>query len=130
MSQRKPFPVRVRVQYACSKCPAWCCTYAHIEIGKRDIQRLARHFGVDYATAESRFTRPLPGKPARMLRHRDDTIFDTACVFLDREARRCTVYAARPGTCRAYPDSRRCGYYDFLRFEREQQGDPDWVART
>jgi hypothetical protein len=32
--------------------------------------------------------------------------------------------------CRAYPDTSRCGYYDFLKFEREQQGDPEFIARA
>jgi hypothetical protein len=40
------------------------------------------------------------------------------------------VYEARPGVCRKYPDTPRCGYYDFLTFEREQQGDPDYIATT
>ncbi len=51
-------------------------------------------------------------------------------MFLDQEKRRCTVYEARPGVCRKYPDSSRCGYYDFLRFERTQQGDEEYVALT
>jgi hypothetical protein len=29
-----------------------------------------------------------------------------------------------------YPDGKRCGYYDFLKFEREQQGDPEFIATT
>jgi Fe-S-cluster containining protein len=65
-----------------------------------------------------------------MLRHKKDSIFDSACMMLDQKTRRCTVYEARPGVCRKYPDSRRCGYYDFLRFEREQQGDETLVALT
>jgi hypothetical protein len=32
--------------------------------------------------------------------------------------------------CRAYPDTKHCGYYDFLRFERAQQADPDFIALT
>jgi Fe-S-cluster containining protein len=51
-------------------------------------------------------------------------------MLFDQEKRRCTVYEARPGVCRKYPDSPRCGYYDFLIFEREQQGDPDFIALT
>jgi len=42
----------------------------------------------------------------------------------------CTIYEARPGVCRKYPDSNRCGYYEFLKFEREQQGDEEMVALT
>ena len=77
-----------------------------------------------------RFTKPDTKKTLRMMRHRKDTVFDSACMMLDQEKRRCTVYEARPGVCRKYPDSTRCGYYDFLRFEREQQGDEEMVALT
>ena len=51
-------------------------------------------------------------------------------MFLDQEKRRCSIYEARPGTCRQYPASSNCGYYDFLRFERTQQGDEEFVALT
>jgi Fe-S-cluster containining protein len=64
------------------------------------------------------------------LRHKRDRIFDSACMMLDQKTRRCTVYEARPGVCRKFPDTSRCGYYEFLKFEREQQGDPEWVALT
>jgi Fe-S-cluster containining protein len=127
---KKPFPIPVRTQYRCDQCPAYCCTYSEIEITTRDIDRLARHFGLTYGQAEERFTKPDVKKGIRMLRHRKDTIFDTACMFLDQKTRRCGVYEARPGVCRKYPDSRRCGYYDFLKFEREQQGDDELVALT
>ena len=127
---KKPFPVPVRVRYSCAKCPAYCCTYNEIEVTPRDIERLARHFGVTYAVAEERFTKEDTKKTLRMMRHRKDSIFDTACMMLDQDKRRCTVYEARPGVCRKYPDSERCGYYDFLRFEREQQGDKEYVALT
>jgi hypothetical protein len=32
--------------------------------------------------------------------------------------------------CREYPDSPRCGYYEFLKFERAQQDDPKFIALT
>src|SRR5689334_6905788 len=130
MKNTKPFPIPVRVQYSCNKCPAYCCTYSDIEVGKRDIARLARHFGLDYERAEERFTKVDPEKGVRLLRHRKDKIFDSTCMFLDQDKRQCTVYDARPGVCRKYPDSARCGYYEFLRFEREQQGDEQYVALT
>jgi Fe-S-cluster containining protein len=136
MKDAKPFPVAIRVvplkkpQYSCLKCPGYCCSYSEIEISKRDIARLARHFGLDYERAETRFTKADPKRDIRMLRHRKDRIFDSICMFFDQDKRRCTVYEARPGVCRAYPDTPRCGYYDFLAFEREQQGDPEYVALT
>ena len=127
---KKPFPIPVRARYSCNKCPAFCCTYTEIEVTPRDIERLARHFDLTYATAEERFTKQDAKKEKRLLRHRKDTIFDSTCMMLDQEERRCTVYDARPGVCRKYPDSARCGYYEFLKFEREQQGDEQYVALT
>ena len=132
MKNGKPFPIPVRsksVHYSCSKCPAYCCTYTEIEITQRDVDRLARHFGVDSGTAERRYTK-VNSKGAVLQRHRKDTIFDSACAFLDQKKRQCTVYDARPGVCRKFPESSRCGYYEFLKFEREQQGDDRFVALT
>jgi len=130
MKNTKPFPIPVRTNYSCSKCPAFCCTYSDIEVTKHDIERLARHFGIEFASAEERFTKLDTSKGVPLLRHRKDRIFDSACMFLDQEKRRCTVYESRPGVCRKYPDSSRCGYYEFLKFERAQQGDESYVALT
>ena len=124
-------PVKVpRPKYDCLKCPGYCCSYAEIEITQRDIARLARHFGIDFDRAVERFTKYDKAKGIYMLRHRKDHIFDSMCALFDQEKRRCTVYDARPGVCRKYPDAPRCGYFEFLKFEREQQGDPDFVAIT
>ena len=119
-----------KVAYDCTKCPAYCCSYPLIEAGKRDIARLAKHFGIDYDQAERRFTKYDRGAKVRTLRHQKDEHFKQVCRFLDTEKRRCTVYEARPAVCRDFPDGKRCGYYDFLQFEREQQGDDQWVATT
>ena len=69
-------------------------------------------------------------EPPRVLRHREDKYFGTICGFLDQETRQCTVYEARPKICGEFPGTRRCGYYDFLCFERKVQDDPDYVAVT
>ena len=96
----------------------------------RDIERLARHFGITYGQAEERFTKLDGVEKVRLLRHHKDKVFDSVCVFLDRDKRRCTVYESRPGVCRSYPESQRCGYYEFLKFERAHQGDPKFIALT
>jgi Fe-S-cluster containining protein len=133
MKNGKPFPIPVRAkpvrQYNCLKCPGYCCTYAEIEISQRDIERLARHFDLAPDVAQERFTKT-DSKGTVMLRHKHDRIFDTICMFFDQKKRRCTVYEARPGVCRKYPDAVKCGYYEFLKFEREQQGDEKLVALT
>lgn len=118
-----------KVSYDCSKCPGYCCTYPRIVVTDGDLRRLARHFGLAPEEAEKRFTRRYrdADDDERILRHRQDDVYDSICRFFDTEARRCTVYAARPLVCRQYPNGRRCGYYDFLRFERKHQDDPDFI---
>lgn len=130
MSKKKEFPVKVKVKYDCLKCPAYCCTYPEIPVKKRDIKRLAEHFGVDVEVATELYTKPTDDKKGRQLRHRKDTVFKTACTFLDREKRQCTIYEARPEICRDFPGSKRCGYYEFLKFEREHQEDETFIALT
>src|SRR5882762_307521 len=101
MKNGKPFPIPVRartpeprVGYSCAKCPAYCCSYPEIEVTPRDIERLACHFGLGYQEAEERFTRCDPAEKVRLLRHRKDRIFDSVCVLLDQESRRCTAYGS------------------------------------
>jgi len=116
--------------YNCKKCPGYCCSYPLIEITKRDVARLAKHFDIDYATAEKRFTKYDKNEKAMALRHKKDRIFKTVCQFFDTRKRQCTVYESRPGVCREFPTTKRCGYYEFLKFERQQQDDPKWIALT
>lgn len=118
------------VSYDCSKCPGYCCSYPLIEVGKRDIQRLAKHFDISYAQAEDRYTRFDKAEKVRSLRQQNDEHFGRICKLFDTKKRQCTVYEARPGVCREYPDGKRCGYYEFLEFEREHQDDPEFIATT
>lgn len=115
--------------YDCSQCPGYCCSYPVIPVTKRDVQRLAKALDMTEARVESRFTRSAHGHK-RILKRKPDSIFGRICRFFDIEARQCTVYAARPAICRSFPRRARCGYYDFLSFERETQGDPDHIALT
>lgn len=117
-------------KYDCLKCTAYCCTYTHIPVNKSDIKRLAKHFGITEAQAKKRFTKYGDKQSPCVLRHQDDEHFVTACMFLDQKTRNCTIYEGRPKICRDFPTQTRCGYYDFLMFEREVQDDPDWVATT
>jgi Fe-S-cluster containining protein len=116
-----------KARYDCARCPGYCCSYELIEVTERDVARLARHFGLRVADAWRRFTKLDSGR--RVLRHRRDHVYRSTCRFFDQQQRRCTVYEARPAVCRQYPET-RCGYYDFLRFEREQQGDDEFVPGT
>ena len=120
---KKTIPI---VRYDCSNCPGYCCSYPRIEVKDRDLARLAKHFNLDIAQAERKFTRWYD-KDERILKHRKDTVYGSICRFFDTDERRCTIYAARPAVCRDYPNGSRCGYYDFLKFERKHQDDPDFI---
>ena len=111
-----------RSYYDCTKCPGYSCSiYERVQVTRRDVNRLAEHFGFTFEAAAQRFTK-LNGKE-RILRRKADPIFGQACKFLDPETRRCTIYHARPGVCREYPGRVRCAYYDLLQFERVHQAD-------
>jgi len=111
----------MRPTYDCTKCPAYCCSYDEIELKEMDIRRLAKHLDLDRDVFMKRYTKR--GDDLTILRHHRDKLFGSACVFLDSKTRQCTVYEARPNVCRTYPDRPRCGYYDFLSWERDFQDD-------
>ena len=119
----------IRIQYDCSRCPGYCCSYPRIEVKDADVTRLARHFSVDVEEARRRFTRTYRSDEGveRILRHQKDAVYGSICRFFDTQERRCTIYTARPAVCRQYPNGGKCGYYDFLKFERKHQDDPDFV---
>ena len=117
-------------QYDCNKCPAYCCSYARIIVSPADIKRLAKHHDVSVAVARERYTKKGDERGERVLRHKEDEHYKSVCRFLDSETRQCTIYEGRPKICREFPGANKCGYYDFLSFEREAQEDPEWVATT
>ncbi|MEL6362196.1 MAG: YkgJ family cysteine cluster protein [Pseudomonadota bacterium] len=117
-------------KFDCLKCPAYCCSYTHIPTNKTDIKRLAKYFEVTPEQAQRKFTKKGDKENPRVLRHTEDEHFVSTCMFLDKDTRNCTIYDARPKICREFPTQTRCGYYEFLMFEREVQDDDEWVATT
>ncbi len=116
--------------YDCVKCTAYCCTYTHIPVTRTDLKRLAKFHGISVEKAEKKFTKKGDKENPRVIRHSDDEHFVTACMFLDQKTRNCTIYEGRMKICREFPTQKRCGYYEFLKWEREVQDDPTWVATT
>lgn len=117
------------MSFDCNVCPGYCCSHERIAVTASDIRRLARHFGLSERAARDRLTYAYKTKDIdeQIMRHRKDHIFKSVCRLLDPKTRRCTVYAARPAVCRKYPYGNRCGYYAFLKFERDFHDDPDFV---
>lgn len=114
--------------FDCLKCIGYCCAiYERVEVSKKDIDRLARHFGITPDKARRKFTRRYE-KGEQILKRTPDPIFGESCVFQDPVKRICTIYESRPKTCRDWPSHGRrdrCVYYDMLQFERQQQGNPE-----
>jgi uncharacterized protein len=115
--------------YDCKKCPGYCCSYPLIALDKRDVERLAKHHDMSFKEAKKAFTKEEHGSKYAMRRKKDE-YYGRICRFFDTDERRCTVYKARPSVCRSFPGGKKCGYYDFLKFERECQDDPEFVALT
>jgi uncharacterized protein len=118
------------MRFNCNKCPGYCCTHPRIAVTDHDIARLAKHFGISDATARKRFTYNYTFAETvneQILRHQKDSVYSSVCKLFDRDKRQCSVYAARPHVCRKYPYGDTCGYYGFLKFEREFHDDPDFV---
>jgi uncharacterized protein len=114
--------------YNCANCPGYCCSYPLIPLKKRDVQRLADHFGLNFEAARKKFTK-VDGEEPYAMRRKADPHFGKTCRFFDIKKRACTIYSARPTICREYPGG-GCGYYSFLMAERNSQEDPNHVAST
>jgi uncharacterized protein len=117
------------MSYNCAKCPGYCCSYPIIPLNKRDVTRLAKHFGLSFAAARKKFTK-VDGDEEFAMRRKKDEHFGKTCRFFDTEARRCTIYTVRPEICRSFPGDRTCGYYEFLKQERNGADDEEFIATT
>jgi uncharacterized protein len=109
--------------FDCLNCVGICCSvYTRVEVSKRDINRIARHFRITPEAATARYTKVVNGD--RVLRRKKDELFGDTCIFHDLDKRLCGEYEARPHVCRAWPNhgDGGCVYYDVLQFEREHQG--------
>jgi uncharacterized protein len=87
---------QIESEIDCRAC-ANCCKVAETDITERDADRLARYLGMkpreffEQYTTGSAFEQKEP-----ILRRRE-----TGCIFL--EGNDCTIYEARPDTCRDFP---------------------------
>ena len=119
--------------YDCAACPAVCCTvYEAVSLDDRDARRLASHLGMTADIFLALYARRGP-RGETVLKRKADAASGTGecCTFLDTEARRCTVYDARPDVCRDFPvrgaqaagAEGRCCYYDVLTYVRKESGD-------
>ncbi|MBK8759978.1 MAG: YkgJ family cysteine cluster protein [Sulfuritalea sp.] len=114
-----------KIKFDCSQCPGWCCSYERIRTTPDDIALLAKHFECDEKEVKKNALDFIDGE--WFLRHRKDDIYKSICVFFDRKERHCGIYEVRPVVCHKFPWQNTCGYYDFLKFEREMMGDDEFI---
>jgi Fe-S-cluster containining protein len=83
--------------FTCTRCGA-CCTGApgYVWVSIDEIEDLARHRGETLEQFSAKFVRQVGTHHSLVERPNGD------CIFWDRQAG-CTVYAARPAQCRAWP---------------------------
>lgn len=90
------------LRFGCTECGACCRREGYVWVSRPEVERLARHFGISAAEFRSRYTREVA---IQGLEERGVSLTRgaEACIFLDLETNRCTVYEARPEQCAAYP---------------------------
>lgn len=106
MSLPPPQPAAAAETVSCISCPGYCCYRLEgstLFITAEDINRLARHFGINDGEVRRHY---IEGKNTFRTRA------DGSCPFLSNEktARRCSVHDARPRQCREFPYGEPCPY--------------------
>jgi uncharacterized protein len=101
--------------------------YGNIAVTDADLDRLAKHFNLPLETTIRLCTRDDGEK--KVLRRRQDEMFESTCIFLDVEKHNCNVYDARPGVCQEYPGQSSCPYYELLEFERDIQENENTLVK-
>lgn len=92
----------------CNFCPGYCCYRlpgATLYLDAADINRLARHFGINDGEVRARY---LENKNTFKTKE------DGSCLLLadGRFCKRCTIHTARPRQCRDFPYDKPCPYLE------------------
>jgi Fe-S-cluster containining protein len=85
----------IEEQIDCLQC-ANCCRVATAKVTERDVERLARYLRVKPARVMADYV--VKSEEEGLILRRDKK---TGCVFLN--GNECTVYDARPESCRKFP---------------------------
>jgi Fe-S-cluster containining protein len=86
------------LRFECSQCGD-CCTGApgFVWVNRDEIADLAKKVDMDVPQFEKKFVRQVGIRKSLVEYANGD------CVFFDPNARKCTVYEARPRQCRTWP---------------------------
>ena len=88
---------------ACESCPAHCCrgSSGFVYVSKSQIEAFAEHMKLKQDVFIQRFLRKVGYRFA--LQEVEHQKGDFACIFLEPEEGRCSVYEVRPKQCRTFP---------------------------
>jgi len=97
MSDAKPWYAD-GLKFTCSQCGD-CCTggAGYVWTNAEEIAGLAAILDMDVETFEDHYVRKIGIRKSLKEFPNGD------CVFFDNEARKCTVYSARPRQCKTWP---------------------------
>jgi uncharacterized protein len=86
------------LRFECTQCGD-CCTGApgYVWVNAAEIADLANHLKLPVDEFEKRFVRNI-GIRKSLIEYKNGD-----CVFFDGDARKCTVYEARPRQCKTWP---------------------------
>lgn len=86
------------LRFECTQCGN-CCTGApgYVWVNREEIETLAASLGTSVAEFEKKYVRQVGARKSLIEFANGD------CVFFDGQARKCTVYDARPRQCRTWP---------------------------
>lgn len=86
------------LRFECTQCGD-CCTGApgYVWVNREEIAALAQELKMSVADFERKYVRTVGIRKSLIEFANGD------CVFFDGEARKCTVYNARPRQCRTWP---------------------------
>jgi hypothetical protein len=86
------------LRFECSQCGD-CCTGApgFVWVNREEIEALAKHLDMALVDFERAYVRQVGIRKSLIEYANGD------CVFFDPNARKCTVYDARPRQCRTWP---------------------------
>ncbi len=86
------------LRFQCTQCGDCCTgTPGYVWVNKEEISALADQVGEDVDRFEHLYVRKVGIRKSLKEFPNGD------CVFFDSQARRCTVYQARPRQCRTWP---------------------------
>jgi Fe-S-cluster containining protein len=87
---------------ACDACGGRCCTgdAGHVWVTEKEIVAMANALALDVGTFSQDYLVRIHNRFSLKELRIQGTL---ACALLDKQTKRCTVYAVRPRQCKTYP---------------------------